>query len=521
MPAHRPAHPILTCAEARAWETRVLGEDPEKSWAAMQRAGGAIGASALRDYVQWRPLPRDPRVLALAGPGHNGGDALLAAREILRARPRGHITVVLLEPLEKSKPNTKRAGDELAAHSGVEFITPEQLYPRLAAGETWDFTITGLYGMGFRPPLPAAARALISAVNDAPGTTGLHVAVDMPSGVGDESDDLAFRADFTYATGIAKKPLFDPANAPWVGRIRYLDLGFFENDYDGPRAFAEDILRPEILKSMGRLRAAEGDKRAYGHLVVVAGSRAYPGAQMLNVLGALRAGAGLITALTPYTHAAAFAAARPEAMWRACPEEMDGGHGGATFGMVRDLQTRATAVLAGSGLGRGMATQNMLPLFVKTCPLPLVLDADALMPKVLQAMFERPENFGPVILTPHVGEYARLAGDNADLAEFCRKFKVITVLKGPVTRICDGARTWCATLGGPVLARGGSGDVLAGIIAALVAQRAGEPMLAAARGVIWHGLAADALARSRGETAALSAELAAFMPEALRDEWGC
>ncbi len=207
-------------------------------------------------------------------------------------------------------------------------------------------------------------------------------------------------------------------------------------------------------------------------------------------------------------------------MWRACPEEMDGGHGGATFGAVRELVPRASAVLAGSGLGRGHVTQQMLPLFVKTCPLPLVLDADALMPRVIQAMFERSEAFGPVILTPHHGEFVRLAGEGADLAEFCRKFKVFTVLKGPVTRICDGTRTWCSTLGGPVLARGGSGDVLAGIIAGLVAKRPGDPMLAAARGLVWHGLAADALARARGDTAAFTAELAAFMPEALRDEWG-
>jgi ADP-dependent NAD(P)H-hydrate dehydratase / NAD(P)H-hydrate epimerase len=224
MPSHRPAHPILTCAEARAWETRLLGDDPEKAWAAMQRAGTAIGAAVLRDFVQWRPLPRDPRVLALAGPGHNGGDALLAARELLRARPRGRVTAVLLDSLEKSRPLTKRAGDELAAHSGVEMISPEQFYPRLAAGETWDFTIGGLYGMGFRPPLPEAARALIAAVNDAPGAAGLRAAVDLPSGVGDESGELAFRADFTYATGIAKRPLFDPANAKWTGRVRYLDL---------------------------------------------------------------------------------------------------------------------------------------------------------------------------------------------------------------------------------------------------------------------------------------------------------
>ncbi|HTB62960.1 MAG TPA: NAD(P)H-hydrate dehydratase, partial [Opitutales bacterium] len=515
MPVPRAAHPILTCAEARAWEKQILGEDPEKAWAAMQQAGTAMGAAMLRDYVQWRPLPRDPRVLVLAGPGHNGGDALLAAREILRARPRGHIIAVLLDPLEKSKPLTQRAGAELAAHSGVELITAEQFLPRLAAGEAWDFTLAGLYGMGFRPPLSDAARNLISAINDAPAAAGFRAAVDLPSGVGDETGDLAFRADFTYATGIAKQPLFEKANAKWAGRIRYLDLGFFAQDYNHPRAFMEDILRPEILHSLNRLRDAAGDKRAYGHLLVIGGSRAYPGALMLNVLGALRAGAGLVTALTPFTLAPSYAAARPEAMWRACPEEMDGGHGGGTHAAARDLQARISAMLVGSGLGRGPGTQTMLPQLVKTCLRPLVLDADALMPKVLLAVAERPAEAGPVIITPHAGEFARIAGEGADLAEFCRKFKVITVLKGSVTRISDGTRTWCSTFGGPVLARGGSGDVLAGVIAALVAQRAGEPMLAAARGVVWHGLAADALARARGDTSALTSELASYLPEAL------
>ena len=513
-------HPILTCAEARAWEHQLLGDDLETAWAAMQRAGTGVGAAVLRDFVQWRPLPRDPRVLALAGSGHNGGDALLAAREILRARPRGRITAVLLEPLEKLKPLARRAWDELAMNSGVENIFADQFYSRLAAGETWDLTLDGLFGMSFRPPLPEAARALLTAVNTAPRATGFRAAVDLPSGVADQSDDLAFSADFTYATGIAKAPLFDAANAKWAGRIRYVDIGFFEKNYAGPRAVAEEILLPTILEPLGRLRDSAGDKRAFGHLLVVSGSRAYPGAQMLNVLGALRAGAGLITALTPYSHAAAFAAARPEAIWRACPEEMDGSHGAGTFGAVRELQGRASAVLAGSGLGRGLAIQNLLPMMAKTCLLPLVLDADALTPKVLQAVVERPDGAGPVVITPHAGEFARIAGEDAHLAEFSRGHKVITVLKGPITRISDGQRTWCSTFGGPVLARGGSGDILAGIIGALIAQRAGEPMLAAARGVVWHGLAADALARARGDTSALIAELASYLPEALRNEWG-
>jgi NAD(P)H-hydrate epimerase len=520
MPSFDVSHPILTCAEAQAWEKQILGDNSELAWAAMSRAGAGVGAAIVRDFTQWRPLPRAPRVLVLAGPGHNGGDALLAAREILRARPRGHITTVLLEPLEKLKPLTKRAWDELAANSGVESATLEQFHARLADDESWDICIGGLFGLAFRAPLPPHARALIQAVNDAPDSMGFRAAIDLPSGVGATSDDLAFLADFTYATGIAKQPLFDPANAKWVGRIRYVDLGFFEKPYDGPRAFAENLLLPDVLAPIAHLRRSATSKRQYGNLLILSGSRAYPGAQMLNVLGALRAGTGLVTALTPFTLAASFAAARPEAMWRGCPEEPDGSHGAGTMGAMRDLLPRASTLLAGSGMGRGPGTQNMLQMLVKTCLLPLVLDADALMPKIITAVAERPLDAGPVIITPHAGEFERIAGENANLAEFCRRYRVITVLKGPITRISDGTQTWCSPYGGPVLARGGSGDLLAGLVAGLYSQMNLNPFEAACRAVVWHGLAADALARAKGETAVFTAELANFLPEALRNEWG-
>ncbi len=512
-----PAHPILSCAEARVLEECLLGADPMAAWAAMQRAGAGVGAAILHDFPQWRPLPRNPRVLVLAGPGHNGGDALLAALEILKARPRGQVTVVLLEAPEKMKPLTQKSWTALADRGVTDLITPAAFLDRMQARETWDITLDGLYGMSFRPPLRAPARELIETANNAGDALGFRAAVDVPSGVSDGAGNLAFRADFTYATGIVKAPLFASANAAWVGRIRYVDIGFFDKIYEGAHAGGEDFLTPSVLAPLRRLRPSAGDKRTYGHLLVVSGSRSYPGAQMLNVLGALRAGAGLVTALVPAAQAGAFAAVRPEAMWRACAEEADGGHGAATLLAARELWPRTTAVLAGSGLGRGAHTQTMLCDLVQECPLPMVLDADALMPVVLKAVAKRPAKAGPIILTPHAGEFERLAGKKADLPDFCRKHQVVVILKGPVTRIADGLRVWCSTFGGPVLARGGSGDVLAGLVGALLAQTPTEPFLAAARAVAWHGLAAEALASARGETAALTSELAAFLPEALRE----
>ncbi len=519
-------HPILTCAEAQAWEKRILGGDEEKTWAAMQRAGAGVGLGVMRDFVQWRPLPRDPKVLVLAGPGHNGGDALLAAHEILRARPRGRASVIFLEPVEKLKPLTKRAWEDLARHAGVEIIAADSIRVETHAGRwgEWDITLDGLYGMGFHPPLSDSARALIDTMNKIPGAIGFRAAVDVPSGVADKSSDIAFTADFTYSTGIAKSPLFDAANAKWVGRIRLVDIGFMQSgckvDDILSRPVREFILLQNILAWHGRLRDPLSDKRAYGRVLIISGSRSYPGAQMLNILGALRAGAGLVTALTPASHAAAFAAARPEAMWRACPEEPDGSHGAATLAIARELWPRATAVLAGSGLGKSEASQILMMDLARECPLPLVLDADALTPKILEVVAQRPKDFGAVVLTPHAGEYARLAGEGADLREFCAKHNVVTVLKAHVTRIANQNTVGCSTFGGPVLARGGSGDILAGIVATLLAQDPKHATPAAGCAVVGHGLAADALARARGDTAALTAELAAHMSDALRNEWG-
>ena len=239
-------------------------------------------------------------------------------------------------------------------------------------------------------------------MNQIPGAIGFRAAVDVPSGVGEKTGGLAFIADFTYATGFAKTPLFDAANAKWVGRIRFIDLGFLENsrEFDAilTRPTYEFIYLQNALQWLGRLRDPASDKRAFGRVLIISGSRSYPGAQMLNVLGALRAGAGLVTALTPASHAAAFAAARPEAMWRACPEEPDGSHGAATLEIARELWPRCTAVLAGSGLGKGEASQKLMMDLARECPLPLVLDADALTPKVFNVVAQRPEGFRRGIL---------------------------------------------------------------------------------------------------------------------------
>jgi NAD(P)H-hydrate epimerase len=320
-----------------------------------------------------------------------------------------------------------------------------------------------------------------------------RASVDLPSAG-------LFRADFTYAIGIVKTPALDVATA---GRVRYLDIGFFWGDEPGD----ERVLTTAVLAPLTALRPPQSDKRTYGHVFVVAGSRNFPGAALMTVLAALRSGAGLVTAFVPESLLPAFAARAPEAMWVGWPETPDGNLALEGRHLLAAKLERATALVIGPGLGREKETLTLAADLVKASPVPLVLDADALQPEIVAAgrAFR--------VLTPHAGEWARIADANLPNATLVRK--------GPVTRIESGAVAYRSFFGGPVLARGGSGDLLAGLIGGLLAQMPVDPLLAAARGVVWHGLAADALARAHGPAAVHTTQVLDFLPAVLRECTPC
>jgi NAD(P)H-hydrate epimerase len=311
-----------------------------------------------------------------------------------------------------------------------------------------------------------------------------------------------FRADFTYGTGSVKTPV---VGAPEAGRVRYLDLGFFGGNETG----AARVLPAAIISPLAGLRPPQSDKRSYGHVFVVGGSRNYPGAILMTVLAALRSGAGLVTAFVPESVVGPFAARAPEAMWVGWPETPGGGLALEGEHLLRERLERATALVIGPGLGRESESLALAASIVKASRVPLVLDADALQPGIVD------EGDAPRILTPHAGELARIERGAGNRRAASAPEKVV-VEKGTVTRISHGATTYHSFHGGPVLARGGSGDLLAGLTGGLLAQTPREPLVAAARGVVWHGMAADELARAYGQTPICVTQLLDFLPAALR-----
>jgi len=573
------AQPILPATEVGEFEARLFGGDETREWLAMQAAGRAVAEAALRDFEAIGGFPKsDGRLLVLVGKGHNGGDALIAAEAILEKHPNAcaatgalaraatrvqtRAEVVFVFGERALRPLAWRAWGSLQTRfpEQVQVLTRSDLASRVTEGAHYALCLDGVFGFQFRSPLDVRAATVLAVANALP--ISLRAAVDLPSGLGEAG---AFRADFTYATGVLKREVLGRRNA---GRLRYLDLGFFKNaqpeiqsvDCASPPV-ADCVITPEVLAPLRGWRDPHSDKRAQGHVFVVAGSREYPGAALMCVLAALRSGAGLVTAFVPESFVSSFAASVPEAIWVAWPETPNGGLALEGEHLLRERLARAgekRALVIGPGIGREREIQVLVGEVLKTHSgsLPVVLDADALQPEFLK------NARGPLVLTPHAGEFRRLgsqtlfSGDplvggssgnspegisGQSLRDFARRAKAVVVLKGPVTRICDGSTgsdscisrgvngersgesegasalpVYHSLLGGPVLARGGTGDLLAGMISVQLSRQPSEVLEATCRAVAWHGLAAEALERVQGAEAVRTTDLLNTLGIALR-----
>ncbi len=514
-------HPILSCAQSREWEETILGKDSERQWEAMNRAGSALADSLSSDIPECMGKRAPEAALILVGKGHNGGDAIIALRHILNRFGAMRAFLVFPFGLTRVRPLVRRCLDDLqVAHSSrLSFASLrkgnaqsiESQIRALIGGARIDLCLDGVLGMQFRPPLRSPLRDLVEVVNGMKAIA-LRAAVDVPSGLGDNSDDLAFKVDFTYATGIAKRPLFEAANRSRVGRIRYLDLGFFDRDVVVDSA---GVLTEGILKFRRVLRDSQAHKKNFGHLFVVGGSANMPGAILMAVRAALKSGVGLVTAFVPESIAAAAAAKSPEAMWVALPQNpADGGLALEGIKRVLPLVSRATGWVIGPGMGTGRETEAFIKDILDLSDQPVLLDADALQPSIVGRDWGRRR----CVLTPHVGEYIRLSkrspgvlADPSEVMEFAGSHHLTVCLKGSPTRIVHGRSVINSLYGGPVLSRGGSGDLLSGLVGGRIALPGEDFAKAVCQGVAWHGWAADRLAREKGQVAAKATGILDFL----------
>jgi len=515
---------VLTAAEMGQTDRRTVEEFGISLGILMEAAGASVAAFARRHY------PVAQRVVVLCGKGNNGGDGMVAARVLSGAGLS--VDVVLLGKLDEVKGEAAAALARLQGLSKVPVREVEDeeglnlLFEELGliGSETGpDLLLDAVVGTGFRPPLrglPEAARLLVNRL------AVPVVAVDVPSGWDADSTeqmvDGAFRAD-GVVTFTAPK-LAHVFGYMTAGPVVVAEIG-------SPK---EAIPAGDGLSWTGSSKAVaqkprdpNSNKGKFGHVLVIGGSYGTAGAPAMASLAALRTGAGLVTAGVPKSVVNVVAGVTPELMVKPLDECAEGAVALANVqGQRLDALTkRMTVVAVGPGLSqRGEAGDVVRELVAKT-NVPMVVDADGL--NAFDGKAALLDGTGrTLVLTPHPGEMARLAGltvkeVEADRVGLARKFatdhKLTLVLKGWRTLIAhpDG-RVAVNTTGNPAMSKGGSGDILTGIVAAMLAQYPDEAARAVETAVYLHGLAADFAARAMDEHTVLATDTVAHLSDAFR-----
>jgi len=523
---------ILTAAEMAAADRRTAEEFGVPLATLMENAGAAVARFCLQQYAAAE------RVLVLCGKGNNGGDGLVAARALAAAGLR--VEALVLASTQDLKGEAALALQRLRAEAPSVMLheIPDEaaLREHQDALREADLIVDAVVGTGFQPPLRGLAAAVGGLLADSVAPV---VAIDLPSGWDADSTEEtalgAFRASAVVTFTRPKRAhVFGNLTGSASGPVVVAEIG------SPPEAVTSDLhlLWAGSAKSIAEPpRAVNSNKGMYGHVLLVGGSYGTAGAPSMASLAAMRAGAGLVTAAVPRSITDIVAGFAPELMLAPLHEDATGtvsldnitGAAGDSIAKLIE-EKRITTVAIGPGLStRGDASEFARRIVAET-KLAMVVDADAL--NAFDSRAKKLNGAGRVlVLTPHPGEMARLAGlsikeveaDRIGLARrFATEHSLTLVLKGWRTLIAhpDG-RIAVNTSGNPALAKGGSGDILTGIVAAMLAQyaRSGEAAdvaRAVEAAVYLHGLAADIAVLDGDEHTILATDTIAHLSDAFR-----
>lgn len=524
---------ILTGKDIREADLYTIEHEPVASIELMERAALALEAeiaAAAETTEDQKTAAEAPEYLIIAGKGNNGGDGLAVAR-LLKGRfgDTHSISVILLAAPDQLSPdcrlnlNRMPAGISLLGFDGGRITADGSEFPpeQLFRGNT--VVIDAILGTGVTGAVRGAALQAIRLVNEHSRRCRMVISIDMPSGLPTEprnqeeaagADVIA--ADLTLTIEFPKLSLLLPETGRYAGRLRTVHIGLdrrFMDSRESAYAAVDAAYVPTLLQPRGEF----DHKGTHGHALVIAGSAEYLGAAILCTGAALRSGCGLVSAHIP--------AAGRSAMLISHPAAIISADGAPVFSSLPADLGKYSAVAVGPGIGRSEAAATALEKLLACLPQypgirTTVLDADA-----LNIISERPEMMAMIpegsVLTPHVGELSRLlraAGSRglledvapagapwrddphkvAMVRQLCARLKSVIVLKGAHTMVCspDG-RCFFNMNGNPGMAKGGSGDVLTGLVAGLAA-RGYDSLSAAILGVWFHGLAGDSAASRRG-----------------------
>ncbi len=478
---------LYRAEQIRTLERHVIGQGELSSFDLMTQAGHEVFCCLKATY------PEAKVIAVLCGAGNNGGDGYIVAH--LAAAAGLTVTVYALSAPEVQQDEALMAYRQCIDSESID-IVPFVADQVLVA----DVIIDALLGSGLNRPVTGLYAAAIEQINAASAAV---IAVDIPSGLhADTGNSMActVKADYTVTFIGLKQGLFTGQAAEYCGAIVYAELAV-------PAAILHSVsasaVRVESIALPPRQRCAH--KGHYGHVLIIGGACGFSGAVLLAGEATLRTGAGLVSIATRLEHASTLNINRPELM---C-------HGVENAWQLLALLAKASVVVIGPGLGQSDWAKELFAVTVASGK-PLIIDADGLTLLALDPMTK-----ADLILTPHPAEAARLLNcTTADIQQdrfaaaraMQSKYQGIAVLKGAGTLIASADDIAVSTTGNPGMASGGMGDVLAGVIASLLAQGLTLKQ-AAQQGVYRHGLAADLAAKASGERGLLARDLMPYLQQ--------
>ncbi|MBI2915204.1 MAG: NAD(P)H-hydrate dehydratase [Firmicutes bacterium] len=512
----------LTAMEMRELDRRCADDFGISGLMLMENAGVAVARQGARmlGNVQGR------KIYVFAGTGNNGGDGFVAARHLSNWGARVRVFLAGEEESVKGDAATNLA---ILKRMGIDLMSADEgSLPRirLAAGIA-DLTIDSILGTGARGEPRGLIPALIESMNQ---NSGPVLSVDLPSGLDADSGSTGaycVRATATVTLGAPKLGTVLYPGASYTGDLYVADIGIplsLPAQLSGVK-----LITGELVRGALRPRSPASHKGTFGHVLVVGGSRGMMGAPVLAARAALRIGAGLVTSAVPQSLQGVASAALTEGMTLGLPQGEDGWLKLASGEEVLAAAAKTSVLAVGPGLGRDPGAAAMVCSVVAAAPVPCVVDADG-----ISALAERPElaeerRSGevkcPLVLTPHPGEMARLLGTSVEEVQKDRLaaartasqlWEATVILKGARSVVCSPTGDLHINLtGNPGMATAGSGDVLTGTVAGLVAQGL-PPEEAGIAGAYLHGLAGDMAAGDRGEAGLLAGDIIEQLPQATR-----
>ena len=505
---------IVTAEEMRAIDRATSDRFGVPSLTLMENAGAAIADYVLAHY------PAAARIAVFCGKGNNGGDGFVAARRLHEQGKKVQV-ILLADPADLRGDAAIMYGKlptiAIAVHS-IDELKSERVQLLVRA----DLYLDAVLGTGFKPPVSGLYAEAIALMNASQIPV---IAVDIPSGA--DADAMSGQTG-TIARADAIVTFTAPRPAHVFGSLTSgptCVAGIGSPEEAIVSSLQLNVITARDIAPLIRPRLAESNKGNYGHVLVIGGSLGKSGAAAMAGMAVLRAGAGLSTVATPKSALGTVAGFHPELMTEPLAETKAGTISMNALARIDELAKGKSVIAIGPGISREPQTAELVRALVAKLRGGMVVDADG-----LNAFDGRTNELNgkdrTLVITPHPGEMARLAGmsipdvqkDRLGVArKFAREHELIVVLKGHRTLVVrpDG-EAWVNTTGNPGMSTGGTGDILTGMVAGMIAQNPKDAFMATMAAVHLHGLAGDVMRESVGEHSLVATDLLRGLPEAFR-----